>query len=192
MVGEYMRSQGVTVITGTRMTALEDTAGGVRVIGDPDWRMTTDLVLIVAGVKPDTELAHQAGIETGLRGAIRVDRQMKTNRADIWAAGDYVATYHRLLERSTYIPSGTTVHKQGRVASENVAGNTVYLTERWAPKWSRFSTGLSIAPGSRQVRSSSRDFHPDYLTNWDHNVYYPGVTPPSDVCHPVYFKRVFG
>ena len=47
---------------------------------------------------------------------------METNLADVFAAGDCVETYHRLLARPVSIPLGTTAHKQGRVAGENAAG----------------------------------------------------------------------
>jgi NADPH-dependent 2,4-dienoyl-CoA reductase/sulfur reductase-like enzyme len=67
-------------------------------------------------------VAREAGIVTGERGAIRVGRAMDTNVADIFAAGDCVETWHRLLERPMYLPLGTTAHKQGRVAGENAVG----------------------------------------------------------------------
>jgi NADPH-dependent 2,4-dienoyl-CoA reductase/sulfur reductase-like enzyme len=41
---------------------------------------------------------------------------------DVFAAGDCTVTYHRLLETDTYLPLGTTAHKQGRIAGENAAG----------------------------------------------------------------------
>jgi len=52
-----------------------------------------------------------------------VDRQMRTNLPDVLAAGDCVTTYHRLLG-TTYLPLGTTAHKQGRIAGENALGGT--------------------------------------------------------------------
>ncbi len=55
----------------------------------------------------------------GVRGAIQIDRTMATHVPDIYAAGDCAETYHRLTQRPTYLPLGTTVHKQGRVAGEN-------------------------------------------------------------------------
>jgi NADPH-dependent 2,4-dienoyl-CoA reductase/sulfur reductase-like enzyme len=57
-----------------------------------------------------------------MKGALRVDRFMQTNVADIYAAGDCVETWHRQLNRYTYLPLGTTPHKQGRIAAENAIG----------------------------------------------------------------------
>ena len=72
-------------------------------------------MLVVVGVRPDTGLAAAAGARLGPRGTIGVDRQMRTSLPDVFAAGDCVTTYHRLLG-DTYLPLGTTAHKQGRVA----------------------------------------------------------------------------
>jgi NADPH-dependent 2,4-dienoyl-CoA reductase/sulfur reductase-like enzyme len=81
-----------------------------------------DLLLIVAGVRPDSDLAATAGVHLGVREAIAVDRRMRTSIPDVWAAGDCVETYHRLLARNTYLPLGTSAHKQGRIAGENALG----------------------------------------------------------------------
>ena len=82
---------------------------------------TADLVLVVAGVRPETALGADAGARLGVGGAIAVDRGMRTSLADVLAAGDCVITHHRLLAE-TYLPLGTTAHKQGRVAGENALG----------------------------------------------------------------------
>ena len=80
-----------------------------------------DMVLVVVGVRPETTLAADAGATLGVKGAIAVDRGMRTSLPDVFAAGDCVITHHRLLGE-TYLPLGTTAHKQGRVAGENALG----------------------------------------------------------------------
>ena len=82
-----------------------------------------DLVLVVVGVRPDTDLLTRAGAAAGPRGAVLVDESMATNLPRVWAAGDCVVTHHRQLG-ITYLPLGTTAHKQGRVAGENAIGGT--------------------------------------------------------------------
>jgi NADPH-dependent 2,4-dienoyl-CoA reductase/sulfur reductase-like enzyme len=73
---------------------------------DPTHRFTSiaDIVLVVVGVRPDTDLARAASVALGMRGAIAVDRHMRTNLDDVYAAGDCVHTYHRLLDTHTYLP----------------------------------------------------------------------------------------
>jgi NADPH-dependent 2,4-dienoyl-CoA reductase/sulfur reductase-like enzyme len=82
---------------------------------------SADLVLVVAGVRPDSELAAAAGATLGARNAIAVDRQMNTGLPGVYAAGDCVVTWHRLLGE-TYLPLGATAHKQGRIAGGNALG----------------------------------------------------------------------
>ncbi|WP_308122113.1 FAD-dependent oxidoreductase [Streptomyces sp. TRM70350] len=80
----------------------------------------TDLVLVVVGVRPDAGLAAAAGATLGVKGAIEVDEYMRTSLPDVYAAGDCVVTHHRLLG-TTWLPLGTTAHKQGRIAGEHSA-----------------------------------------------------------------------
>ena len=108
--------------------------------GEPNFAATADLVLVVVGVRPETDLAVAAGAQTGVRGAIRVDRRMRTSLPDILAAGDCVETYHHLLDRPAYLPLGTTAHKQGRVAGETALGGTRPSPAPSAPRWSRSSS----------------------------------------------------
>src|SRR4029077_17509222 len=77
-----------------------------------------DMVLVVVGGRPDTTLAADAGGTLGVKGAIAVAPGMRTTLPGVFAAGDCVITHHRLLGE-TYLPLGTTAHKQGRVAGEN-------------------------------------------------------------------------
>ncbi len=86
-----------------------------------------DLVVVATGVRPVVALAADAGIAVGGTGAIAVDRQLRTSVPDIFAAGDCAEHWHRLLQRPTWLPLGTTANKQGRVAGRNAAGgNAVF------------------------------------------------------------------
>ena len=129
------------VLTGTTVNAISKATPGeggrLEVAphfhgGEPVTR-TADMVLVVVGVRPDTSLAANAGASLGVRGAIAVDPGMRTNLPDIFAAGDCVITHHRLLG-VTYLPLGTTAHKQGRVAGENALGGNRSSPAAWAPR----------------------------------------------------------
>ena len=129
LVHAELAGHGVEVLTGTTVRAVTRAAAGqagrlhVQATA-PDGSAVTraaDMVLVVVGVRPDTTLAAEAGARLGVKGAIAVDRGMRTSLPDVFAAGDCVVTYHRLLGE-TYLPLGTTAHKQGRVAGENAAG----------------------------------------------------------------------
>jgi NADPH-dependent 2,4-dienoyl-CoA reductase/sulfur reductase-like enzyme len=87
LLGHELGRHGVQVINDVTVKAIHQEAGGLTVAGEPDFTATADLVLVVVGVRPDTDLAVAAGVETGVRGALRVDRRMRTNLPDVLAAG---------------------------------------------------------------------------------------------------------
>ncbi len=129
LVHHELTSNGVEVITGTQVSAITRDASGdvlqVRATGPTGKTFTrgADLVLVVVGVRPDTTLAATAGARLGVKGAIDVDEYMRTSLPDVYAAGDCAVTHHRLLGK-TWLPLGTTAHKQGRIAGENALGGT--------------------------------------------------------------------
>ena len=132
LVNAELAGHGVEVLTGTTVQAISKAppggSGRLHVQATAaDGSMVTraaDMVLVVVGVRPETALAAGAGAGLGVKGAIAVDPGMRTSLPDVFAAGDCVITRHRLLG-VTYLPLGTTAHKQGRVAGENALGDSL-------------------------------------------------------------------
>lgn len=81
-----------------------------------------DLAIVCAGVKPNIELAQEAGIEIGETGAIKVNKLMRTSVEDIFACGDCAEKTHIVSGKKVWIPLGSTANKEGRCAAMNVAG----------------------------------------------------------------------
>ena len=81
-----------------------------------------DIVIIATGVKPNSELYKDLDLETLSNGAIVIDSYGKTNIADVYAAGDCVALYHRVSQSMTYIPLATGANKLGKTVGDNLAG----------------------------------------------------------------------
>jgi NADPH-dependent 2,4-dienoyl-CoA reductase/sulfur reductase-like enzyme len=81
-----------------------------------------DLVVLGTGVRARSALAVEAGVPTGVKGAIRVDRRQHTEVDGVWAAGDCAESYHRVTGRPTHIALGTVANKQGRIAGINLGG----------------------------------------------------------------------
>jgi NADPH-dependent 2,4-dienoyl-CoA reductase/sulfur reductase-like enzyme len=81
-----------------------------------------DLVVLGIGVQPNSELAAEAGVRTGVRGAISVDRRQRTSVEGVYAAGDCCESFHRVSGGPTYVALGTVANRQGRVAGINIGG----------------------------------------------------------------------
>lgn len=179
-VGDELRQHGVEVVTGVaveRILSKKDER--LQVSGSPDFQATIDMVLVATGVQPSTELAAIAGVQLGVQGAIRVNRLMETNVPDLLAAGDCVETAHRLLTHNTYLPLGTTAHKQGRVAGERALGGTRTFEGSLGTQVVKVCDLVIARTGRREHEARAAGFDPLTVetTTWDHKVYYPGAQP---------------
>ena len=85
-------------------------------------KYAADIVIIATGVKPNSEVYKDLDIETLNNGAIIIDNYGQTNIADVYAAGDCVALYHRVSQSMTYIPLATGANKLGKTVGDNLAG----------------------------------------------------------------------
>lgn len=172
-----LRHHGVEVATGVAIERLAQAGTQLHVMGSQGFHATADLVLVAVSVQPQTGLAQAAGIALGERQAIRVTRAMQTNVPDIYAAGDCVETWHRLLQASTYLPLGTTSHKQGRVAGENAVGGHREFAGTLGTQVVKVFDLAVARTGLRDAEAARAGFDPLTVesTNWDHKVYYPGA-----------------
>ena len=123
IVERELEANGVKIILGERVEEILGRDGqikGIRTSAKRD--IDSDLIVLGTGVRPNSEIARDAGVELGYANAIKVDEYMRTNIPDIFAAGDCATARNYITNKDTYIPLGTTANKQGRVAGENVAG----------------------------------------------------------------------
>ncbi|QEA28517.1 CoA-disulfide reductase [Microbacterium sp. CBA3102] len=183
LVHDELTRHGVDVLTGTRVEAVACEAGRIAVTGTRDgeaFSRTADVVLVVVGVRPNTSLLTAAGATTGAGGAVVVDEQMRTGLPNVWAAGDGVVTHHRLLG-VTYLPLGTTAHKQGRVAGENAIGGDTRFAGSLGTQVVKVFDVVAARTGLRDHEATAASFAPHSHTAIadDHKRYYPGATPIS-------------
>jgi NADPH-dependent 2,4-dienoyl-CoA reductase/sulfur reductase-like enzyme len=183
LVHAELAARGVEVLTGTTVQAITRAGPGqpgrlhvqaTAVDGSAVIR-AADMVLVVVGVRPDIALAAEAGATLGVRGAIAVDTQMRTGLPDVFAAGDCVITHHRLLG-VTYLPLGTTAHKQGRVAGENALGGHRQFAGSLGTQVVKVFDQAAARTGLRDSEATAAGFDPVTVTSQadDHKAYYPG------------------
>ena len=181
LVHDELTRHGVDVVTRTRVDAIARHGGHLVVSGQQDGRSfstTADVVLVVVGVTPNTDLLTAAGATTGAGGAVVVDDRMATGLPNVWAAGDGVVTHHRLLG-VTYLPLGTTAHKQGRVAGENAIGGDARFAGSLGTQVVKVFDLVAARTGLRDHEAAAAGFTPHSGTAVadDHKGYYPGATP---------------
>ena len=175
LISAELLRHGIRVETDVRVERIEQEEAQLRVMGSHQFQTVVDLVLVAVGVEPRSELAQAAGIEVDVRGAMRVTRQMETNVPNIFAAGDCVETWHRLLSRPTYLPLGSTAHKQGRIAGENAVGGTRAFAGTMGTQVVKVFDLVIARTGLRDDEAAHAGFDPftAEVTTWDHKVYYP-------------------
>ncbi|WP_405881039.1 FAD-dependent oxidoreductase [Streptomyces sp. NBC_01136] len=188
LVHAELTTHGVEVLTGTQVSAVSRGPGDNQLLVQatgPDGKtftQVTDLVLVVVGVRPDTALAADAGAKLGVKGAIEVDEYMRTSLPDVYAAGDCVVTHHRLLGR-TWLPLGTTAHKQGRIAGENALGGHRWFAGSLGTQVVKVFDLVAARTGLRdhEAAAAGRGWTPATTASRpdDHKAYYPGATPIS-------------
>lgn len=128
-LADAMGEVGIDVRLDTLVEGIERAGGdrgaaghaGVVVAGGE--RYPADLVVLGLGVRPNSGLAGDAGLDLGVRGAIRVDRRQRTSADAVWAAGDCCESFHVIARAPVHIALGTVANKQGRVAGINLAGD---------------------------------------------------------------------
>ncbi len=182
-VHAQLTGHGAEVLTGTTVKRISRAAPGQagRLAVEAtaaDGTVVTRLagvVLVVVGVRPDTALAAEAGATLGARGAIAVDPGMRTGLPDVFAAGDCVVTHHRLLGE-TYLPLGTTAHKQGRVAGENALGGSREFAGSLGTQVVKIFDHAVARTGLRDHEATAAGYDPVTVASEadDHKAYYPG------------------
>lgn len=115
-----LKEAGLSVLTGVAVTAIEGD-GRVQKVTAETGSYPADLVVVSAGIRPNTAFLEGSGIEM-VKGAILTDAQGRTNLPDIYAAGDCAMVRHALTQKPVWSPMGSTANIAGRLIARNMAG----------------------------------------------------------------------
>lgn len=127
LVENHMRAKGAQVLTGVGVKEFVGENGKLTGVKLADGTVVEcGLAVMAIGVRPNSELAREAGLPLGKFGGITVDAHMQTSDPDIYAAGDCVEIPSRITGDAVFAPMGDLANLEGRVAGENaICGNTV-------------------------------------------------------------------
>ena len=103
IVKKEVEANQVKLRLGQVIEKIERSDRGLRLTG-PGTQLDADLVLVAVGVRPNSELAENAGLALGPAKSIAVDRTLRTDDPDIYAAGDCADAFHVVTGRKTWIP----------------------------------------------------------------------------------------
>jgi NADPH-dependent 2,4-dienoyl-CoA reductase/sulfur reductase-like enzyme/rhodanese-related sulfurtransferase len=123
LVEDELREKGVEVLTDTEITGIElDQDDNPVIFLNDGSKIDTDFVFLCLGVKPDTSLAKDCGLEIGHTGGIVVNGSMQTSDPHIYAGGDCVESVNRITWERAHMPMGSLANRHGRIIAENLSG----------------------------------------------------------------------
>ena len=161
-----LNRKGIKVLTNTEVTAIE--AGGesrgnadsgpgeTLLIRTNQGTYSADMIIISAGVTPNTELARQAGLDIGEAGGIIVNDRLRTSDENIYAVGDCAESFHLTTGKHEYWPLVSVSSKMGRIAADNICGREVVFTGSIGTTLFRMRD-LNVARTGLTTRSALRE-----------------------------------
>jgi NADPH-dependent 2,4-dienoyl-CoA reductase/sulfur reductase-like enzyme/rhodanese-related sulfurtransferase len=178
---ERLESKGLTVSLGDGVAGFKESGNGnITVFTREGAEFTADLVVLSIGVRPETKLAREAGLEIGERGGIRVDGQMRTSDPHIWAVGDAVEVRDSVTNAWELMPLAGPANRQGRVASDAICGRDSHFEGSQGTAVCGFfglTVALTGATEKSMFKAGMKDFATVYLHPNQHVAYYPGAQP---------------
>jgi len=175
----HMRWNGVRLHLGAAAAAFRRDNGGICVELVDGNTLCADVVILAIGVRPESGLAREAGLELGERGGIKVDAHMRTSDPDIYAAGDAVEVTDAVTGRPAQIPLAGPANRQGRIAADNLFGReSAYTSTQGTAIVKVFDmTGGCTGASEKTLHRLERPHLKVYLHPSGHAGYYPGTAP---------------
>jgi len=176
---QELQQQGVELRLGTAVSAFEPGPGdAITAVDSHGERFVADMVIVAVGVKPETDLARQAGLAIGPTGGIRVDDQMHTNDPAIFALGDAAEVRDYVTGLPALMPLAGPANRQGRVVADVICGRDAqYRGTQGTAVVGLFDLTLAMTGASeKSLRRAEVPFAKSYTYAFDHASYYPGAT----------------
>lgn len=178
-VEDELKRHEVVVLSNNGLKALHGSAEKVTQIELEDGtRVDTDAVLLSIGVRPNTQLAKDAGLTIGVTGAIQVDAYQRTSDPDIYAVGDASEVIHGVSGKVARIPLAGPANRNGRLAGEHAATGTSSAAGKVLGTAIVKVFDLAVAVtglGEKSARDAGFDADTAYVLPNHHVAYYPGA-----------------
>ena len=149
-------------------------------------RLTTDILIMAIGVRPETKLAKEAGLEIGALGGIYTNEYMQTSDPSIYAVGDAVEEKDFVTSEQTLVPLAGPANRQGRMAADNMLGRQeTYQGTQGTAICKIFDLAVaSTGKNEKQLKRENIAYEKVYVHTASHASYYPGAETVS-------FKMLF-
>jgi NADPH-dependent 2,4-dienoyl-CoA reductase/sulfur reductase-like enzyme/rhodanese-related sulfurtransferase len=173
----HLMSNGVTLLLGETAEAFESTPDGLVVHLKSGAKLSTGLVILGIGVRPESGLAVAAGLKVGPRGGIRVNEHLQTSDPDIYAVGDAIEVTDFVLGGPAQVPLAGPANRQGRLAADHIFGRAArYRGTQGTAIVRVFDRTAAMTGASEKVlRRAGRPYRKVYVHPTHHAGYFPGA-----------------
>ena len=120
-VHSHLRRHGVALYLNNGFQKIVEQGNGLRIVLQ-NGSLEADMVILAIGVRPESQLAREAGLNLNERGGIVVDKHMRSSDQDIYAVGDAIEVTDYVTGQPAMIPLAGPANKQGRIAADNISG----------------------------------------------------------------------
>ena len=175
-VHRYIKSKGIYLHLSNGVKAIN---GNTVILQNGE--ITADMIIMSVGVRPETAIAKDCGIELNPRGSIVVNNKMQTNIPNIYAVGDAVEVEDFITKKPAFIPLAGPANKQGRIAADNIAGcESVYTGTQGSAVLKLFDmTVATTGLNEKTATAAGIDYDKTYTYSASHATYYPGAAQMS-------------
>ena len=178
-VHQELADHGVSLYLGKAVQSFEKNGEAINAMLSDGQKLTADMVLLSIGVRPNTQLAKDAGLTLGKRG-ISVNNYMQTSDADIYAVGDAVEYAHPITGEPWLSLLAGPANRQARVAADNMVQGNFEAYEGSIGTAVAKVFGLTVASTglpAKQLKQRGIDYASSTTTTASHAGYYPGSFP---------------
>jgi len=180
IVHQHLQLQAVDLVLGKAVKSFEERPDGRMIVHPRDAEpVECDLVVSAMGVKPEVDLARNAGLTIGRSRGILVNDCLQTSDPDIYAIGDAIETRDRVTGDNRLVPLAGLANKQGRLAADHIFGKTPVFKGAFGTCIVRVFdlTVAAVGANERTLRKKGIPFEKSYTHPASHAGYYPGSTP---------------
>lgn len=182
LLHENIDKNGVNLYLGDGVSSFEANDGGITVNLAGGKAVKVDIVILSIGVRPNSELARDAGLDLNQKGGIVVDKYLRTSDENIWAVGDVIEVENFITKERVMIPLAGPANKQARIVANNIAGiQEVYEGSMGTSVAQVFdmtvaATGINEKTLITKGFKKNEDYYSIVIGQKSHAGYYPDAT----------------
>lgn len=179
LVHQELKNKGIHLILNDGVDSFEDNEQGVKTTLKSGTQIQSDSIILSIGVRPNSQLAKDAGLDINQRGGIKVNDSLQTTDPNIYAMGDVIEVNDFIFGGKTMIPLAGPANKQGRIVANNIVGNKeIYKGTQGSSVAKIFDlTVAATGANEKTLKRLEKEYESIIIRQNSHAGYYPGAQP---------------